>query len=63
MNTFQLKIDTERNQGLKYQIYTKELIQDPELKTVKEVSNSKKILSGKRKGNNSESLQILMAGE
>jgi len=49
MNTFQLKIDTERNQGLKYQIYTKELIQDPELNTVKKISKSKKNLKWQEK--------------
>ncbi len=40
MNTFQIKIDTVRSQGLKYQIYTKESIQDPELTTVKETLKS-----------------------
>jgi len=49
MNTFQLKIDSDRKQGLKYQIYTKNLIQDPELKTVKEVSKSKKNLRWQEK--------------
>ena len=49
MNTFQLKIDSDRSQGLKYQIYTRELIQDPELKTVKEVSKSKKNIKWEKK--------------
>jgi len=49
MNTFQLKIDTDRSQGLKYRIYTKELIKDPELNTIKEVSKSKKNLKWQKK--------------
>ena len=49
MNTFQLKIDTERNQGLKYQIYTKELTQDPELNPVKLISKSKQNLKWQEK--------------
>ena len=49
MNTFQLKIDSDRSQGLKYQIYTKELIQDPELYAIKEISKSKKNLNWKKK--------------
>lgn len=49
MNTFQLKIDSERNEGLKYQIYTKELIQDPELNNVKKIPKSQKNLKWQEK--------------
>ena len=49
MNTFQLKIDTERNQGLKYQIYTKELAQDPGLNLVKKIPKSKKNIKWQEK--------------
>lgn len=49
MNTFQLKIDVDRSQGMKYQIYTKELIQDHELIKVKKGSKSKKNLKWQEK--------------
>lgn len=49
MNTFQLKMDTARNHGLKYQIYTKELIQDTEINNVKNISKSKKHLKWQEK--------------